>query len=69
MIPPSSQLFGLDTPFERCFLSQQVQGNMPQHSQVLGCVTLAHTAIVFPEDNIQNPVNLVLDAPVKHAQL
>ncbi len=50
--------------FEAVLSLEQAQGQPPEAGQVLGGVALADPAVVFAEDHVQRPVQLVLHAPV-----
>ncbi len=62
--PSGFMPFTLDAPFKGGFLFQQVEGNLAQHSQVLGTMILADTALIFSKGNVQGPMQAVFDTPV-----
>ena len=65
VFPPSGlQALALDTHLQAGFTFQQIVGDLSQGGHVLGSVVLAYPALVFPEGDVQAPVERVLDAPV-----
>ncbi len=61
-IPTSFEPLPLDADLGAVVLAQEVQGEPPQHCEILG--RLAYSAFVFPKRHIQHPVLAVLDAPM-----
>jgi len=49
--------------------SQDVEGDAAQDSEVLGSVILARSGVVLMQDDVERPVKLVLDAPVRSHDL
>ena len=45
--------------------SQDIEGDASQDGEVLGSVILARSGAVFVEDDIERPMKLVLDAPMR----
>ena len=57
VVPPAClQALALDAHFQAGFPFQLVVGYLPQRRHVLGAVVFAHPALVFPEGDIQAPV-------------
>src|SRR3990172_6607991 len=65
MIPTGQQAFALDTALAGYLLFEQVQSDMAQQSQVFGSMILPHPAAIFIKGNIQGPMQLILDAPMR----
>ena len=62
MIPAAAETFGFDADLLLRFGFQQVQRDPVQPREVLGGVALADAAVVFPEGDVQRPVQAVLDS-------
>ena len=61
-------IFSGDGPVVRLG-SQDVEGDAAQDSEVLGSVILARSGVVLMQDDVERPVKLVLDAPVRSHDL
>ena len=46
----------------KCF--EQIEGNMPDDSEIHGTVVHPHTTIIFMKHNVQTPMQRVFNAPV-----
>lgn len=64
MIPGSVELFGADAAVATVVPPQQVQGQPPQHRQILGRMPRARPALIFVELHVQHPMHLVFHAPM-----
>ena len=59
------QSSGLDAAFAFDGIeTNQVEGNVPKHSQVMSGVAGTGTHLIVGEDDIQAPMQAVLDSPV-----
>src|SRR6266581_6640145 len=64
MIPACGQAFAGDADFLGFVALEQVQAQAAQPGEVLGSVPLADAALVFPEADIELPVQPILDPPM-----
>lgn len=63
--PGSQQPFALDTSLASLLLLEQIQGNMSENSEVLRSAVLSYPAAVFVKSDVERPMQLILDAPMR----
>ena len=63
LIPGSAEAFGAHTALGR-LVAQEIEGEVSQDGEVLSGMARPHTAVVFAEGDVQDPVQLVLNAPM-----
>ena len=56
VIPARFLPFGAGADLGQLVVLQKVEGDVPQHPEVLGGVAFAYPAFVFPECDVQHPV-------------
>jgi len=64
MIPSGFELFGLNAVFQRGFAFKQVDGHMPDDTEIFRGLAFTDPAVVFAESDVQAPVQSVFDTPV-----
>ena len=64
VIPARGNWFGMDTTRTVTVESDQVEGDAPEHGQILGCKPDPHPVLILAEGDVQHPVLRVLDTPV-----
>ncbi len=56
VIPARFLPFGTGADFGQLVVLQDIEGDVPQHPEVLGGVAFAYPAFVFPECDVQHQV-------------
>ena len=64
MVPCRLETFGLHAAFEGIFPFKHVGRQVAQDGQIFRAMVFADAAVVFPESNIQAPMQAVFDTPV-----
>ena len=63
-LPSGLELFGMDATFGSFLLFEQVEGNVPQDSQVFRSLILAYPTVIFVHGYIQDPVQFIFNGPM-----
>src|SRR5204863_2038312 len=64
LAPHGSAHFTTDRPW-RSMQTQDVLGQTPKCGEVLGAIVLALPSVIFIEYDVERPMQMVLDAPVR----
>ena len=64
MIPPGPEPLALDASLRGGLLLEEVERELADGGEILCGVALAGAGVVFTECDIEDPVELILDAPV-----
>ena len=65
MVPSCFEAFILDADLGSCFLFECIESDMAKYGEILGTIAFADAAVIFAEGDVENPVQRVLNLPVR----
>ena len=69
VIPSSAQAFDLETIFGRALLLEEIEGDVSNNRQILGCEIGSGAIGILMKGDIERPVKLIFNQPVSPSSL
>src|SRR5205814_2135606 len=64
LTPTRFEALGFGAAFGSALVLEQIQGHVPQDSEVLWAVILVHATVIFVKSNIEHPVDAIFNPPM-----